>query len=132
MDRDNTVINETAPTVEPTSSSPATTTNHEQQVIQQESPVKKKKKCHGQRKKQRYRRQLYAHGLNSATVNRLVDERFSTVPSMEEPDTLNFNVCIPLDRVGSFRIHFCLSIVIGLFRWYYQNQVVDRVLIVWQ
>ena len=61
-------------------------------------------------KKQRYRRQLYAQGLSSVTVNRLVEERFSSVAPMQEPDTLDFNPSIPLDRVCFFRIHTYLSI----------------------
>ena len=107
--QNNAGVNATRPTVEPVTSSLAPETTNDQQGTQQDNPVKKKK-CHGQRKKQRYRRQLYAQGLSSVTVNRLVEERFSSVAPIPESDTLNFNVCIALDRVGFFRIHVCVSI----------------------
>ena len=110
MNQDNPAGNETLPTVGLSSSSLAPAATNDQQGAQQENPVKKKK-CHGQRKKQRYRRQLYAQGLSSATVNRLVEERFSSTAPRQELDKLNFNACIPLDRVGFFRIHVCLSIL---------------------
>lgn len=100
---------QTVPAVGATTSSRAPATTHDQQGTLQETS-EKKKKCHGQRKKQRYRRQLYAQGVNSATVNRLVDERFSTTAPVQESDTLDFNPSIPLDRVGFFRIPVCVSI----------------------
>jgi hypothetical protein len=46
---------------------------HEQQGIQM-----KTKKCRGNRKKQRYRRQLYNQGLDSVTVEKLVVEQFAS------------------------------------------------------
>ena len=110
MDQDNTVMDETVPMVGPTTTSLALESTNEQRETQPKDPVKKKK-CHGQRKKQRYRRQLYDQGLSSATVNRLVEERFSPVVPIQESDTLNFDVCIPLDRVGDLTIEFYLSIL---------------------
>jgi hypothetical protein len=107
INQNNPGVDETLPTVGPATSPLATTTD--QQGTQQDNPVKKKK-CHGQRKKQRYRRQLYAQGLSSATVNRLVDERFSSTAPSQESDTLDFNPSIPLDRVCFFRIPVYLSI----------------------
>ena len=106
INQNNARVNQTLPTAAQTvptlgtatsSLAPATTND------QQENPVKKKK-CHGQRKKQRYRRQLYAQGLSSSTVSRLVEERFSSTVPSQELDKLNFNGCIPLDRVGFLRI----------------------------
>jgi hypothetical protein len=78
----------------------------------------KKRKCHGNRKRQRYRRQLYAQGLDSATVEKLVQEKFSSQVqqqqqqqpnenndnsecALQKPDMLNYNVYIPLTRVCS-------------------------------
>ena len=87
MDQDNTAINETVPMVEPIASPLAPETTNEQPGIEQENPVKKKK-CRGQRKKQRYRRQLYARGLDTLSVDKLVEEEFSSQlhPQEQQPD----------------------------------------------
>jgi len=56
----------------------------QQQQQQQEKQIKKKK-CRGNRKKQRYRRQLYAKGLNSEEVGKLVEEKFGALqPSKQQ------------------------------------------------
>ena len=79
--------------------------HHWQPRTQQGNPVKKKK-CHHQRKKQRYRRQLYTRGLDTLTIGKLVKEKLSSqapqddTASIQEPDMQNIKVYIPLDRVG--------------------------------
>jgi hypothetical protein len=50
----------------------------QQQQQQQQASKTKKKKCRGDRKKQRYRRQLYAQGKTSEEVEKLVQEKFSS------------------------------------------------------
>ena len=80
---------------------------HEQQGIQM-----KKKKCRGNRKKQRYRRQLYNQGLDSVAVEKLVKEKFPSETqqqhdddeTLEESDVQNIEAYIPLNRVCSFKI----------------------------
>lgn len=52
--------------------------------MQQQEKQAKKKKCRGNRKKQRYRRQLYAKGFNSEEVDKLVGEKFSTLQLPEQ------------------------------------------------
>ncbi|CAF1491381.1 unnamed protein product [Rotaria sordida] len=55
----------------------------------QEQENNRKKKCRGDRKKQRYRRQLHNQGLNSATVAKLVEKKFpSAVQQKENKKTL--------------------------------------------
>ncbi|CAF1474520.1 unnamed protein product [Adineta steineri] len=78
---------------------------------QQQQQEKKKKKCRGNRKIQRYRRQLYGQGLDSDTVNKLVEERLhvseqqqqqqqdQAATSSKTDTTQNLKVYIPLDRV---------------------------------
>ncbi len=91
-----------------------------EQQQQQQDKKTKKKKCRGNRKKQRYRRQLYAQGLDSVTVETLIQEKFSSqlqqqqqqqpdendandndeeATILQRPDMLNYNVYIPLNRV---------------------------------
>ena len=79
---------------------------HPQQGIQ-----KKKKKCRVNRKKQRYRRQLYNQGLDSVTVEKLVAEKFESETqqqendeTLEESDIQNIEAYIPLNRVCYFKI----------------------------
>lgn len=74
----------------------------------------KKKKCRGNRKRQRYRRQLYNQGLDETEVNELVEKKFSS-QQLHQPqrhkdktaskrhDLQNIEVSIPLVRV-SFHI----------------------------
>ena len=84
---------------------------------QQLGNTTKKKKCHGNRKKQRYRRQLYDQGLTTEQVDKLVEEKFSSQIQQQQqqlqlqvqqdmtPDqynTQNIQVYIPLDRVCFF------------------------------
>ncbi|CAF2131114.1 unnamed protein product [Rotaria magnacalcarata] len=68
----------------------------------------KKKKCRGDRKRQRFRRQLYRQGLDSDTVKRKEEEKFgSQLSSMREesrrtdkqPVIENIEVYIPLNRI---------------------------------
>ena len=74
-----------------------------------------KKKCRGDRKRQRYRRQFYAQGLDSVTVERLVKEKMASLiqQQQEQPTSRptdratnqesvsrNLNVVIPLIRVS--------------------------------
>jgi len=69
----------------------------------------KKKKCRGNRKIQRYRRQLYAQGLDSEVVAKLVAKKLHLQQQQQEQqnheETLegynveNMEVYIPLDRV---------------------------------
>jgi hypothetical protein len=83
------------------------TTSSSAQVVtqglqQQEGSNKKKKKCRGDRKMQRLRRQLYAKGLDSVEVAKLVEEKRQQQDNEEPPAThvtQNLQVYIPLDRV---------------------------------
>ncbi|CAF5142962.1 unnamed protein product, partial [Rotaria magnacalcarata] len=68
----------------------------------------KKKKCRGDRKRQRFRRQLYRQGLDSDTVKRKEEEKFgSQSSSMREESRRtdkqsvieNIEVYIPLNRI---------------------------------
>jgi len=80
---------------------------------EQENQVKKKK-CRGNRRRQRYRRQLYNQGLDSATVEKRIQEQFHSQVQQrqqqqqrdklifEKSDRQNIEVSIPLDRVGFF------------------------------
>lgn len=101
------------PVLQPVSQSISQTRQPQQQ---REVEKKTKKKCRGNRKKQRYRRQLYARGLNTEEVEKLIKERFDpTHPqneqlqqnmdtAMAEPDVHNIEVYIPLERVCSYCI----------------------------
>ena len=117
MNQNNTAINgaprmsdQTAPKVRPTT--------NEHQVAQHEQTMNKKK-CRGDRKRQRYRRQLYNQGLDSTTVDKLIEEKFSSQAHSEqrlyndaaksqESDIRNIDVFIPLDRVSYFGIYSSL------------------------
>ena len=100
------------PVLQPVSQSISQTRQPQQQQVEK----KTKKKCRGNRKKQRYRRQLYARGLNTEEVEKLIKERFDpTHPqneqlqqnmdtAMAEPDVHNIEVYIPLERVCSYCI----------------------------
>lgn len=73
----------------------------------------KKKKCRGNRKKQRYRRQLFNQGLDSETVTELVDKRFDSQVqnginkiTFEENHTGNGHSLFDLSQVCFFcRLH---------------------------
>ncbi|CAF5225584.1 unnamed protein product, partial [Rotaria magnacalcarata] len=66
----------------------------------------KKKKCRGDRKRQRFRRQLYRQGLDSDTIKRKEEEKFGLQSSITEqsrrpdqqPAIENIEVYIPLNR----------------------------------
>ncbi|CAF1349932.1 unnamed protein product [Adineta steineri] len=83
-------------------------------TYEQQQQQEKKKKCRGNRKIQRYRRQLYGQGLDSETVNKLVEERLHIsqqqqqqhqqqqdqgATSSKKDTSQNLTVYIPLDRV---------------------------------
>jgi hypothetical protein len=82
----------------------------ELQQQQQQANKTQRQKCRGNRKKQRYRRQLYDQGLNSQRVDKLVEEKFPSQiqqrqlqnnkqSTQEKYNTQNLQVYIPLDRV---------------------------------
>lgn len=85
-------------------------TQEQEQEQQQsfENPTRKKK-CRGNRKKQRYRRQLYLKGLETDAVEKLVQEKFDNrTDELPEGDqsgisteyrTEELEVYIPLNRV---------------------------------
>lgn len=87
---------------------------------QQENPREKKKKCRGNPKRQRYRRQLYKQGLDSASVERRIQEKFPKEvqarqqhqATLTESNRHNIKVFIPLDRVGFFFFNDYLDITI--------------------
>ena len=96
---------------------PSCAPEHLDHIQQQQdgSLENKKKKCRGNRKKQRYRRQLYNQGLDSETVNKLVNQRFlgqvqqQQRQSQSEQQTISqkystqdLQVYIPLERVAYF------------------------------
>lgn len=84
---------------------------------QQQTNNTKKKKCRGNRKRQRYRRQLYNQGLNKNEVNELVEKKFPShilqQPQQqqqqqqdngmifEKHNLQNKEVSIPFNRVSS-------------------------------
>jgi|ERR1700722_2254782 len=85
-----------------------TTAQHAIQQQQQPGKKTKKPKCRGNGKIQRYRRQLYAQGLDSVTVTRLIEEKFHPQvqeqqhvgeESVEAKDRHNMDVSIRLKRV---------------------------------
>ena len=83
-------------------SSPIPVLTHKQPQVLQQQQTEKKTKCRGNRKIQRYRRQLYAKGLDSKTVNELVEERLHYQQQQQEvgeTSISNMEVYIPLDRV---------------------------------
>ncbi|CAM2729173.1 unnamed protein product [Rotaria socialis] len=53
-----------------------TTSETETRIEQGQEDKTKKKKCRGDRKRQRYRRQLYNQGLDSTIVEKLIQEKF--------------------------------------------------------
>ncbi|CAF3394550.1 unnamed protein product [Rotaria socialis] len=53
-----------------------TTPETETRIEQGQTDQMKKKKCRGDRKRQRYRRQLYNQGLGSTIVEKLIQEKF--------------------------------------------------------
>lgn len=67
----------------------------------------RKKKCRGDRKRQRFRRQLYRQGLDSDTIKRKEEEKFGLQSPITEqsrrpdkqPAVENIEVYIPLNRV---------------------------------
>ena len=65
-----------------------------------------KKKCRGDRRRQRYRRQFYAQGLDSTTVEKLVKDKLaSQVKQQREAQEVNssdIDVLIRRDRVCHF------------------------------
>ena len=72
---------------------------------EQENQVKKKK-CRGNRRRQRYRRQLYNQGFDSDTVAKLVGEKFhpqvqqqKDEETFEEHDLQNIEMSITLNQV---------------------------------
>jgi SOS response regulatory protein OraA/RecX len=86
--------------------------SQQQQQQQQLENKTKRKKCRGNRKKQRYRRQLYDQGLSSEEVEKLVEEKFPSdiqqqqqlqvhkeMTPTEQYNTQKIQVYIPLDRV---------------------------------
>jgi hypothetical protein len=98
------------PNVRPITTSLVLATTNGHQVVQQERTTTKKK-CRGDRKRQRYRRQLYSQGLDSTTVDKLVEEKLSSqvhsqqqfnnaADESQESDIRNIDVFIPLDRVS--------------------------------
>ena len=104
------MLDQTTPEVRPTSSSFALATTNEHQGIQPEKTTNKKK-CPGDRRRQRYRRQLYIQGLDATTVDKLVEEKFfsqahsqqqlyNAAMKRQESDTRNIDVFTPLDRVS--------------------------------
>ncbi|CAF1532339.1 unnamed protein product [Rotaria sordida] len=75
----------------------------EQRSIQQQGQENqtRRKKCRGNRKKQRYRRQLYNQGFDSEAVAKLVEEKFNpqvqqetNTETVEERDSHNIQVSI--------------------------------------
>ncbi|CAF3937208.1 unnamed protein product [Adineta steineri] len=81
-----------------------------EQRLQQQQQQQKKKKCRGNRKIQRYRKQLYAQGLDSETVNKLIEEKLhnSEQPQRQQnheaissktDTTQNLKSNIPLNRL---------------------------------
>ena len=94
---------------EPSTSSPVT-------PLLSQDPQAPKKKCRGDRRRQRYRRQFYAQGLDPVTVERLVKEKMTAQvqqrqgpvqgtdrTTSQEPFSRNLRVSIPLDRVSDHR-----------------------------
>jgi hypothetical protein len=79
----------------------------QQQQQQQQANKTQKKKCRGDRKKQRYRRQLYDQGKTSEEVEKLVQEKFPSQVQQQQQqvnqETLQKygieQICIPLHRV---------------------------------
>ena len=68
----------------------------------------RKKKCRGDRKRQRFRRQLYRQGLDSDTIKRKEEGKFGLQSSSvreqsrrtdKQPLIENIEVYIPLNRV---------------------------------
>ncbi|CAF1518239.1 unnamed protein product [Rotaria sordida] len=87
-----------------------TIVTHKQQQVQQNQM--KKKKCRGNRKRQRYRRQLYNQGFDSDTVAKLVEEKFhpqvqqqNDKEVMEEYDLKNIEVSMSLNQVIKSQIN---------------------------
>ncbi|CAF3215804.1 unnamed protein product [Rotaria socialis] len=78
------------------------------EVQHKDSTVKaKKKKCRGDRKRQRFRRQLYRQGLDSDTIKRKEEEKFGLQSTVEaqpqrtdkQPIIEDIEVYIPLNRI---------------------------------
>ncbi|CAF4177913.1 unnamed protein product, partial [Rotaria sordida] len=87
-----------------------TIVTHKQQQVQLNQM--KKKKCRGNRKRQRYRRQLYNQGFDSDTVAKLVEEKFhpqvqqqNDKEVMEEYDLKNIEVSMSLNQVIKSQIN---------------------------
>jgi hypothetical protein len=101
---------------------PSYSSGHLNQVEQQQQDVgllttNKKKKCRGDRKRQRYRRQLHNQGLDYLTAEKLVKEKFPYRVQQQQQQqqlqiqkqtsspnysTQNLEVYIPLERVRCF------------------------------
>ncbi|CAF5023052.1 unnamed protein product [Rotaria sp. Silwood1] len=86
----------------------------EAQVQKEQESQMKKKKCRGDRKRQRYRRQLYNKGLDSTTVEKLIKEKFPSQGQQPQQqrdkmtfknrDRQNIEVSLPLDRITTSQI----------------------------
>ena len=75
----------------------------EQQSTQQlgQENEMRKKKCRGNRKRQRYRRQLYNQGFDSDTVAKLVEEKFhpQVRQQKDKHDLKNIEISLALNQV---------------------------------
>ena len=111
---------------------PSYSSEHLNQLQQQRHDVdlltkNKNKKCRGNRKKQRYRRQLHKQGLDSETVNKLVNQRFLGQVQQQQQQshseqqmisqrysTQDLQVFIPLER-GVYFLNIVTHIIDGEF-----------------
>ena len=72
----------------------------EREPLLQVNASKRKKKCHGDRKKQRFRRQLYQQGYDSEMVRIFEKEKFHTrLQETREHYTQNSAVSMQLNQV---------------------------------